>query len=703
MACSAEDRVLLACAQVFGDAVADAEIEGALRERSLDWSYVLEASVRHAVSPLVAQGLARVAEGGAPVPPDVLEELDGMARAAASRNEGLFEVVEEIFEGLGEAGVEALALKELGLALEAYPERGLRPIGDLDVLIRSADYGAAAAALGRLGFEPLPSADIPLTLKYACAHHFRRQRDNVWVDLQWNVAQREWDLHGDGNFTFDPEVLWEEPRLVQVGGRTVPMPEPAAMLLHLCLHAEGHAYGELVLFSDIVALLGSSWGDSLDWQRLVRLAQRFQAEASVYYVLALVQRLLGAKPPTEVMEALEPSTFSGRLYQSVYGHVGQLHLILDEIRSAASAPGAAMLEAERVTREQAVASMALEREVRALLGSFFARGGAGAATAGTASERLWPTRSLEPFGDLSVTILRSDLPGMVGALGERGFVESGADRYVKDFELEPKDPLLAAASIRLRLEVVSRMELSANGDEPAAASKKALALRLVRDRLGASREPRPLAARIDLAALRPADTLAEAATELGAEREGHLFLLPGAMTLLAAIRRRGEAVDWSGLARRLSPSEIDAVRKGMALIQHVAPNDPVVASALDVLGLGEPPRIFTWARYGASSTRLYTAFKRPFYFLLAWRALPRPGARARYLLGALLGIGGAKPFLHKAVAELARGLASRGRAQSAYDLAYWLHPLEPATMRSSRKARAAVGRGLSQRDAVRSS
>jgi hypothetical protein len=704
MACSAEDRVLLACAQVFGGAAADAELEGALRERSLDWSYVLEASVRHAVSPLVARGLARAAEGGAPVPPDVLEELDGMARAAAARNDGLFEVVAEIFDGLGEAGVKALGLKELGLALEAYPGRGLRPIGDLDVLIHPADYGNAAAALGRLGFEPLPSADLPLTLKYAYAHHFRRERDNVWVDLQWNVAQREWDLHGDGTFTFDPEVLREEPRLVQVGGRTVPVPEPAAMLLHLCLHAEGHAYGELVLFSDIVALLGSSWGASLDWERLLRLAERFNAEASVYYVLLLVERLLGAEPPTEVLEALEPSTFNGRLYQSVYGHVGQLHLILDEIRSAVSAPSAAMLEAERVTREQAVASMALEREVSALLASFFARGGAGAKTAGAASERLWPVPSLAPFGDLSVTILQSDLPDMVRALGEREFVESGAGRYVKDLELEAKDPLLAAAPVRLRLEVGSRTELSANGDEAAAASKKAVALRLVRDRRGVEGETETFTARIDLAALRPEDALAETAAELGAEEEGHLFLLPGAAALLAAIHRAGEAVDWPASARRLSPSELAVVRKGLALVQQVAPEDPVIASGLDVLGpAGESPRMFTWARYGATSTRVYTAFKRPFYFLLAWRALRGPGDRARYLLGAVLGTGGAKPFLHKAVAELARGLATRGRAQSAYDLAYWLHPLEPATTRSSREARAAPGGGLSQRDAVRSS
>jgi hypothetical protein len=363
-----------------------------------------------------------------------------------------------------------------------------------------------------------------------------------------------------------------------------------------------------------------------------------------------------------------------------------------------------MLEAEYVTREQAVASMALEREVSALLASFFARGGAGAKTAGTPSERLWPVRSLAPFGDLSVTILESDSPSMVGALGERGFVESGAGRYVKDLELEAKDPLLEAAPIRVRLEVGSRTELSANGDETAPASKRALALRLVRDRHGVAGETGTLSARIDLAALRPEDALVEAAAELGAEQEGHLFLLPGAAALLAAIRRAGEAVDWRGSAGRLSPSELDAVRKGLALIQQVAPEDPVVASGLDVLGpAGESPRMFTWARYGASSTRLYTAFKRPFYFLLAWRALRPPGARARYLLGAVLGIGGAKPFLHKAVAELARGLTTRGRAQSAYDLAYWLHPLEPATARTSRQARAAHGRGLSQRDAVRSS
>src|SRR5207247_954596 len=61
-------------------------------------------------------------------------------------------------------------------------------------------------AMGELRLAPLPWPRMPYLLRYAQGHHFRRAADNVWVDVQWNVMEREWDA--DGRRVFDPDDLW---------------------------------------------------------------------------------------------------------------------------------------------------------------------------------------------------------------------------------------------------------------------------------------------------------------------------------------------------------------------------------------------------------------------------------------------------------------------------------------------------------------
>ena len=89
--------------------------------------------------------------------PAVVTAFLGSERASSStRAARLRRTLRETVANLREAGVEVVALKGAALAFFHYPQPGLRPMGDLDLLLREPrDLGRATAALSRAGWRAL--------------------------------------------------------------------------------------------------------------------------------------------------------------------------------------------------------------------------------------------------------------------------------------------------------------------------------------------------------------------------------------------------------------------------------------------------------------------------------------------------------------------------------------------------------------------
>jgi Uncharacterised nucleotidyltransferase len=677
-----EDRLLLATLRAALGEDQTTEVQ-ALLAQELDWQYLLDASIRHAVSPLVFEGLGRAAPGPEPreLPERVWRELGGLHAGSGARNQRLLTAIDELAASFANAGIRALALKELQLAFEAYPDPALRPIGDVDILIRPEDYAQASGELALLGFEPLPGPDIPFTRKYACAHHFRRVSDDVWVDLQWNVAEREWDLYGDGTFTFDPETLWEGALTLSLGESSLAAPRPEPMLLHLCMHAEGHSYGELVLFADILVLL-ARYGADLDWDRLGEITRRYGAESTVYYVLLLTERLLGAQVSPSFLEAIAPRLADAGLSQALFGNLGQLHLSLDDLRSAARPPALVMDRAEYVVRAQTVAAMEIDRAVRDVLATFETGGGSVAVLEGAKSERILPDARLAPLGELSLVILAEDLPLFSDALARHGFEERACEprHFMQSREAASRDPVLVdrAPSIRIAWRLESHNGVAEDPGEGMRRAKKDLALRLLRARHDDDPLGRTVAATINVAALSREAAFLRLASRLGRRREDRLFTLWELLDFCRSGPDALRALDWSELGRQAEAAGAGAAAcDALAMLDEVLEEGAVPdAPAASLAWSGRRPRVFEWARYGPDALEQHSYLKRPFFVAYVLRAVPDWHGRASYLARVLIGGDGTRPLTHSLAVDLVRGVRALVRRErpTARELAVWIDP-----------------------------
>jgi hypothetical protein len=586
-------------------------------------------------------------------------------------------VLGEILRSLHASGIQTLALKDVWLAVDSYPDRALRPLGDLDLLVHRDQYRDAAEQLAARGFLPVPDAEKPYAARYAMAQHFRRAADGIWIDLQWNVAQREWDLYGEGSFTYDVAGMWRRARPASIDGVRVLVPSPEDMLLHLCLHLEGHAYAELILFSDLVELLRRH-GDEFDWQAFVAAARLQSAEASAYWVLLMLQRLFGVGPPAEALGALRGPWFQGDLLDSIFGSLGPLHSSLDQIHVAARPPQGLLDRLEAVVRRQTSRAMRLYSEIDGVASSFVRGGGRFILLSGDPPERVWPDPSLRAFGELSAFILDEDLPLLREALLSNGFREHGGavPWLAKRCTITSADPALAGECIELRLEAVLVREVAAVPDEPGAFSNRHASVESLKRRLGrATPDDSDAGARLVFYALPPEELLVVGIARL-AMRSHHRLL--GLCNLIELIRAMPRTLDWHRvheIAQHLSAEEGAAV--GLATLKGVL--DPVERAQLEDEASPLPPRaparILEFGRYGPQALERYPGLRNAFLYVFCLLQVAGLRAQAGYVYRSFRGSSGSPAVVPRLLVDLARtamGRLARPRPETLRAFAYWI-------------------------------
>jgi hypothetical protein len=694
MALALEDQLLIQCSRVTVDAGAIGTA-ASLLAHSLDWDYVVETSVRHAVAPLFYHGLQQVQRATGldrPIPSAPRQELHDLYQGSGLRNTRLYRVINRIAAAFARDAIPVMGLKDVQLAWQVYPEVGLRPMGDVDLLIHHHDYERAAACLAGLGFSPRPSADIPFTRKHAWAHHFHRPADNVWADVQWNVLQLEWDTCGEGNFDFEIDRMWRGAIPMAIGDATLLVPRPEDMLFHLCLHLEGHQYAELILFCDIAELLGHYAGQ-LDWPYLVGLAHQYGVESSLYYALWLVHRLFQVSLPASLWQQLSPAYVKAAMFEPLFGNLTPLHLSLDELRQAAHPPAAVMGGFEATARRQAAAAMQLYREIDALASALLAEGSPLVIPEGSPSERILPDPWLRPFEEMRLLVLDHDLQALARALIGRGFVAcsgqeasdscgQGIQAYAKEWNLVSRDPALAGPPARMAIHVDLAVGLDAvlpaldGNPRP----KKDIALDLCKARLAGRRGSRDVQAQLRVVALSPEDMLVYLSARQGKRDGTRLFGLIG---LLEFFRRYSSPISWQQVAATAQQRGLSAaVGEGLAMAAELLPGDRVPPGALAHSASPDGrPRVLTLARYSVHSLGLYTDLKAPFLYLLSLLAIPGLGARAQFVLRSLAGSHEHRAVLPRLLLRTGAGLLSRlrpGSRPTITGMAYWVE-LPPDT------------------------
>ena len=222
-----------------------------------------------------------------------LEDIGNRYRANTFTNLAAERELILVSETLYQAEIPFLALKGAFLAWHVYPEKGLRPLRDLDILVPKERALEAFNALMKAGARRMKGdkSDPALMLDHPEAHQLPpivSKHGTLVVEIHWLLFHHHQSLQNTWDLTED-KTLWQRGITATLHQTAVPFLSPTDQLVHLIEHAfHGHLLdnGPLIL-SDIAFLMEKY---EMDWALLDRLIKRAGLEQAARLALAMVYR-----------------------------------------------------------------------------------------------------------------------------------------------------------------------------------------------------------------------------------------------------------------------------------------------------------------------------------------------------------------------------------------------------------------------------
>lgn len=271
------------------------------------WSLVRAGDGQH----LLARRLKRA---GLLAPPAIAARLQQHSLAVARQALAGRAALAAALRGTGRP---MLLLKGVDLAERLYGNLGVRPMCDIDFLVREHDIAAFDAHFRAHGYEPTPRPQEALVRSPRHHHALYRHPDprRLPLELHWRLANDAWYR------SIDVDGIWAR-AIAHPGLATgAHVMAPDDLFLYLCLHLKQHGFDTPLTQIWDLAEIVSTPSLALDWPRIWRLAEAWHLTRTVRLALHLVSSVLGV--PTAQLSDWTPDAALASQLPDVLSHLGR--------------------------------------------------------------------------------------------------------------------------------------------------------------------------------------------------------------------------------------------------------------------------------------------------------------------------------------------------------------------------------------------
>ena len=205
---------------------------------------------------------------------------------------------------LQEKGIELMALKGLALSYDYYADAALRPMQDIDLLVRIEAVEDAVRCLLELGWEhqtpALNGSKIGLRILLESEKSIQlTHKDGGEIDLHW------YPFH-EGVSQYVNDRFWRNAEKMTIGSLNLLRPSPSDLLLHVIVHGlRANLVAPLRWAADAVMVIRCDQ-DAINWIELEMFAASIKMNARLHLGLSLLCEMLNIDIPISA-EPLTPS------------------------------------------------------------------------------------------------------------------------------------------------------------------------------------------------------------------------------------------------------------------------------------------------------------------------------------------------------------------------------------------------------------
>ncbi len=222
----------------------------------------------------------------------------------------LIHALNEILDPLNENGIQVVLMQGISLLQQVYRDIGLRPMNDMDFWVLPHHYSNLVDCLVGLGFER--NSIYPDTFS----------KGEVVLDIHTHILWGDRIKSRDLLINIGQEEIFKNAQLINVENTAALCLNPSDQFLYLSLHALKHNLERLIWLVDIKNLV-SHW-KLTNWKSLVKRAEELGQEATLHYILFVLDKIFNLKIPSEILSHLDdwkPNIFERKvLHKRINGN-----------------------------------------------------------------------------------------------------------------------------------------------------------------------------------------------------------------------------------------------------------------------------------------------------------------------------------------------------------------------------------------------
>jgi hypothetical protein len=251
-------------------------------------------------------------------------------RNTLDKNKMLFQNISELLNCFYNKGIQVMLLKGASLILLYYKDYGLRPMIDVDILVRTekaldaikllAELGwrstitplkgfTKISFLSKLGWTPKERPFKDFSKEYFSVRHAHDfiNPDKFTIDLHWHLLHGYNDVNADLDF-------WDGAVETRVDNAPAFALNPADLLLHVCAHGvRWNSVPPIRWIADAITILNNA-KEEINWDRAIALAKRHRLILPIKEAFNYLRSFLLVPVPETVLEELQTFSISKTEY-----------------------------------------------------------------------------------------------------------------------------------------------------------------------------------------------------------------------------------------------------------------------------------------------------------------------------------------------------------------------------------------------------
>lgn len=234
------------------------------------------------------------------LPQNLMEFLMNNYYCAMVRCEQLWQEFLRILTAFEKTGVLLLPIKGVALLKDIYKGKSIRPMTDIDLLVKEEDLPKAEAVFYDLGYrKELFGLKQEYWRKRQCHITFYRKEDErlPFVELHWAIDFKR------RNRTVLPQ-LWTRIREINADGRRIKLLSPEDTLFSLALH--NRRLGRTLCLKNIydAVLLLNKYAVDFDWNYCLDVSRKYNICSTLFFALYQIKFLSVVDIPEYVWKGL---------------------------------------------------------------------------------------------------------------------------------------------------------------------------------------------------------------------------------------------------------------------------------------------------------------------------------------------------------------------------------------------------------------